>query len=660
MDQQVWLRFEGSLEDGFEVYAEIRGLANTPSIEAEGYLPQNPDLARCLADWQQSYFQLPGATRLTLDAVPIELSNPREVFEDKRELLVRIFQSWLSEISFRLIERQLMLALKGDTAIQIFIRTRDRRLHYLPWHLWDLVDETYKQSEIIFSRPSLLTDRPSKQPGGKIKMLAILGDSRGIDLNQDRKFLEGALNTEITFLSEPSRQECNDQLWDRDWDVLFFAGHSRTEDGHGRIYINPHDSLTLEELKYGLRRAIARGLRLAIFNSCDGLGLASELESLMLPQSIVMRYPVPDRVAHAFLKNFLAATTSGESFYRATRIARERLQGLEQEFPCASWLPVLYQAPGAEPLLFHPQSSASNSQSSLVSRLVALIFRDRSENRNRAALNDDLRKSKSGARINQKCAPIRENPTGILSHDMGTQPKSIQDISQPSNSEFGGQNPIFPLVPVNSAEIEIFISYSHKDSELMGELMRHLSTLSKKSIIRNWHDREITAGSEWRGKIHEHLNSAQVILLLISSDFLASDYCYDVELKHAIERHEQNQARVIPVILRPVHWQDERFSKLQALPTNAIPITSWNNRDEAFLDVVNGIRRAVGQIKDPRETPAEDQLQGIYFRLLCGPSGKDLRLLLEEINEILLLNSTAEARRLKDDIQTAIKRNGKL
>ncbi|WNZ48745.1 TIR domain-containing protein [Leptolyngbya boryana CZ1] len=141
--------------------------------------------------------------------------------------------------------------------------------------------------------------------------------------------------------------------------------------------------------------------------------------------------------------------------------------------------------------------------------------------------------------------------------------------------------------------IEIFISYSHQDEALMQELVKHLSTLQHQGIIRTWHKQEITAGSERAEQINRHLESAGIILLLISSDFLASDYRYSVELAHAMERHEAKEACVIPVILRPVDWKDSPFSKLQALPTNRLPITRWEDQDDGFLNVVEGIRKAI-------------------------------------------------------------------
>ena len=147
-------------------------------------------------------------------------------------------------------------------------------------------------------------------------------------------------------------------------------------------------------------------------------------------------------------------------------------------------------------------------------------------------------------------------------------------------------------VSANQA-IEVFFSYAHKDEEFKDELVKHLSILKRQGAIAAWHDREISAGTEWAGEIDAHLNSARIILLLISSDFLASDYCYDIELTRAMERHANREARVIPVILRDVEWQGAPFGKLQALPKNAKPVTRWANLDAAFTNIAQGIRKAV-------------------------------------------------------------------
>ncbi len=144
--------------------------------------------------------------------------------------------------------------------------------------------------------------------------------------------------------------------------------------------------------------------------------------------------------------------------------------------------------------------------------------------------------------------------------------------------------------------LELFYCYSHRDEELRNELENHLAMLKRQGVISGWHDRRIGAGKDWEGEIDTHLRQARVILLLISSDFLSSDYCYDIEMKTAMEMHETKVARVIPVILRPVDWSGAPFGKLLALPTDAKPVTSWPNRDEAFVSVARGIRAAVEEL----------------------------------------------------------------
>ena len=147
------------------------------------------------------------------------------------------------------------------------------------------------------------------------------------------------------------------------------------------------------------------------------------------------------------------------------------------------------------------------------------------------------------------------------------------------------------------ASVRLFYSYSHEDEALRDKLQKHLAILQRQNVIEQWHDRRITAGREWEGQIDQHLEDAHVILLLVSSDFVYSDYCYDVEMKRAMERHEEGTARVIPVILRACDWGDAPFGKLQGLPKDVLAVTSWPNIDEALTDVAKGIRRAVEEIR---------------------------------------------------------------
>lgn len=144
-----------------------------------------------------------------------------------------------------------------------------------------------------------------------------------------------------------------------------------------------------------------------------------------------------------------------------------------------------------------------------------------------------------------------------------------------------------------SKAIEVFYSYAHKDEKLRDKLEIHLANLKQQALITNWHDREISAGSEWSLEINEHLNAAQIILLLVSPDFIASDYCYNIEVKRALERHEAGEACVIPIILRHASWKRTPLSKLQALPTDGRPVMSWSDKDKAFLDIEVGIWKAI-------------------------------------------------------------------
>jgi hypothetical protein len=149
----------------------------------------------------------------------------------------------------------------------------------------------------------------------------------------------------------------------------------------------------------------------------------------------------------------------------------------------------------------------------------------------------------------------------------------------------------------------LFFSYSHVDESLRDQLETHLSSLRRQGLISSWHDRRITAGENFGKAIDSHINTADVILLLVSPDFIASDYCYEREMKRALERHQQREARVIPVILRPCDWHDLSFGKLLATPKDGKPITMWPNIDEAFLDVAKAIKYA---LKDLGQTAKRD------------------------------------------------------
>lgn len=153
--------------------------------------------------------------------------------------------------------------------------------------------------------------------------------------------------------------------------------------------------------------------------------------------------------------------------------------------------------------------------------------------------------------------------------------------------------------------IKVFYSYAHEDEGLRQRLQTHLGVLKYQQLITEWHDRDIRAGEEWAKQVQVHLDTADIILLLISPDFLNSAYINSVEMKRALERHDAGEARVIPIILVPVYWEYTSFSKLKVLPTDGAPVKSkrWNNPDEAFANIAEGISKVI------KELPAKTKEQ---------------------------------------------------
>ncbi|MAU18932.1 MAG: hypothetical protein CMH13_00145 [Martelella sp.] len=156
---------------------------------------------------------------------------------------------------------------------------------------------------------------------------------------------------------------------------------------------------------------------------------------------------------------------------------------------------------------------------------------------------------------------------------------------------------------------KLFFSYSHADETFRDTLEKHLAAMKHEGLIDTWHDRRIPAGDELDPAIDENLEQADVILLLVSSDFIASRYCYDIEMTRALERHHDRTARVIPIILRHCDWRNTPFAKLLAAPTDGKPIKSWADIDEAYTDVVGHIRRALTAMgASPKQQEAAQQI----------------------------------------------------
>lgn len=187
--------------------------------------------------------------------------------------------------------------------------------------------------------------------------------------------------------------------------------------------------------------------------------------------------------------------------------------------------------------------------------------------------------------------------------------------------------------------IPVFYSYSHKDEEFKNELEAHLEILRRQQLIDGWNDRKISPGSDWEEQINFNLEKAKIILLMISSDFLASDYCYDTETVFALDQHEKKESKVVPIILRPCMWNISDFGHLQALPTDGKPITEFENRDAAWLKVAEGIYDLVKEINEEEKAVVQKMEMQIPSR--------------EVLIKALNLKSTSQ-----DQLEISLDKNG--
>ncbi len=354
----------GDLYQGFpRVTAQLWKEGNLLPEQFLGSLPPAPHLVELCRNWQSNYQSLCDRQQLLSiteddDELEIDADSVTNVsvsnFNNLCHKLQLDINQWLSSDEYLNISRQLRSHLHQREEIRVMMETNDDLLRRLPWHRYDFYRD-YPRAEMALCQSEYKQAKLSQRRNShKVRILAVLGNSKGIDLEAETRFLLSLPDAEVVLIVNPTRQELNTQLWDvLGWDILFFAGHSRTEGKTGRIYINENktnNSLTIEQLEEALKAAIEKGLQLAIFNSCDGLGLALALENLHIPSVIVMREPVPNLVAQEFFKYFLQAFALERlSFYLAVQQARRKLQGLEDDFPGASWLPVICINPAVEP-----------------------------------------------------------------------------------------------------------------------------------------------------------------------------------------------------------------------------------------------------------------------------------------------------------------------
>ena len=374
---------DGNFESGFDEhkFAVTFVTLQNQITQLSAQLSPNTEIPVSYELWKQQYYSLLSKNvqrGFTNNQVThISERDCRNEAENLRHQMHQWLQPLLSKLSS-------VLQQYPDSEIRLVIHTKKvtssatkNILHRLPWHEWDFFTEDLpsqnytKEAALCFNshkaKAAISTDAStadeSSQKIRRVRIISIFGDSEGIDTHADKELLQKLKKrgAELIPLTEPSRADFN-MLWEEACDILFFAGHSETQNDiqndtqTGVININRRDSLSLTDIKKTLSAAIAKGLKLAIFNSCDGLGLARDLAELNLGYIIVWREVVPDIIAQKFIRYFLSSFASGKSLFTSVGEARDKLleladeQDLQNQLPGITWLPVICQnTTGAPP-----------------------------------------------------------------------------------------------------------------------------------------------------------------------------------------------------------------------------------------------------------------------------------------------------------------------
>jgi len=362
MGKLIRLEIQGEFNLGFSITANIEKESdNRPIARSIGKLADNLQLLERYRNWQAIYQSIVVSfSTFSLQRVASVSNISDKSAADNLALLkeatdlISSFNAWLKDEAFLPIESLLRNHLNTNEENRILLLTDNPWLRKLPWQEWDLLRD-FPQTEIGFASPKFKQIQqlsPTSKDG--VKILGIFGYQADVE-SQGQAIQNLEKNVEVTWLEQPKREELDEPLWKQRWDIIFFVGHGGSQDEWktGTIWINETDKITISELRNHLKKAIENGLKLAILNCCDGLGLAHSLaegEDLYLPQMIVMREELPVAVAPRFLKYFMEEFTQDKSLYASVREARQRLQILEKDFPCASWLPVICQNPAENPV----------------------------------------------------------------------------------------------------------------------------------------------------------------------------------------------------------------------------------------------------------------------------------------------------------------------
>jgi CHAT domain len=349
--------YKGSIDTGY--LGKLVSTASDISLDMGFELPVNDNLVGKYRSWCSSYENMVNCkyrrmTQEQSDSGILELlQNHIDICTRDANALVISFNKWLESEGFRKAREAVIRVLQEDQEGLIIVQSSDKDLWQLPWYKWEIIQNYYRKTELIFATTDSSGKVSSKQKTnlGKVKILSILGDDTDLELHKDKEALKSVIKKEedqglaiVKFLEKPERRDLVDILREG-WDFMCFSGHSKTEDSRFLIKINqqPLDNVVdVNALSEALRNS---QIQIAVFNSCDSLGMASVLQkaNISIPYLLLMSKEVPDHIAQKFFSDFLQEYCSGKSFYLSVREARSKLEGEEGEYPCATWLPTIVQ-----------------------------------------------------------------------------------------------------------------------------------------------------------------------------------------------------------------------------------------------------------------------------------------------------------------------------
>ncbi|MCU0527478.1 MAG: CHAT domain-containing protein [Elainella sp. Prado103] len=290
-------------------------------------------------------------------------------YRDNLNIFCQKFREWLNEELSDFTENIHSVNLRRSVRqpIHIIIQTRNLEIQKLPWESWEVIERNSSSLGLVSQSLPQSSGRKIelKQP----RILVIRGDSTKINTQRDLQILQSMSDAQIFAVARPTLEAFCNLITKESWDILFFAGHSFGNE----FQINSADRVNLTVLRQSFRSAIDKGLKLAIFNSCDGLPLARQLTELGLQYVIAHRYPLPDKAAHRFLQELLRSLSQGEPLRLAIKSASRELEKLEAKYPGASLLPTLYQRLDAPELLWKQSSKSKYAYGVLVGVLLGVV-----------------------------------------------------------------------------------------------------------------------------------------------------------------------------------------------------------------------------------------------------------------------------------------------